>query len=219
MRVGSLLSGAGPESPRRTSQRRVRRRMSRRDVANTAPRTAAPELPPPSEATPVTEVRYPDITVEPSSRGDRGARLYPSTMTVFDRRSTGPWRHGHYGYAAASLTSTRPTPGPRSAACSATRPPSSLHATLSSGRRRCRTASSGPPSRQRREPVTSRFAAQTSSHPTMYPGSPMGHAHEDVAIAGAWSFLNGRDCGIYTVGTQPEWRRHGCPRPDGACDR
>jgi GNAT superfamily N-acetyltransferase len=36
--------------------------------------------------------------------------------------------------------------------------------------------------------------------------------HEGVAIAGAWSFLNGRDCGIYTVGTQPEWRRHGFAR-------
>jgi GNAT superfamily N-acetyltransferase len=36
--------------------------------------------------------------------------------------------------------------------------------------------------------------------------------HESVAVAGAWSFLNGRDCGIYTVGTQPEWRRHGFAR-------
>ncbi len=32
---------------------------------------------------------------------------------------------------------------------------------------------------------------------------------ESVAVASAWSFLNGSDCGIYTVGTQPEWRRRG----------
>ncbi len=34
----------------------------------------------------------------------------------------------------------------------------------------------------------------------------------DVAVAGAWSFLHGRDLGIYTVGTQPEWRRRGLAR-------
>jgi GNAT superfamily N-acetyltransferase len=36
--------------------------------------------------------------------------------------------------------------------------------------------------------------------------------HKSAAVASAWSFLNGRDCGIYTVGTQPEWRRQGFAR-------
>ena len=36
--------------------------------------------------------------------------------------------------------------------------------------------------------------------------------HESVGVASAWSFLTGRDCGIYTVGTQPEWRRRGFAR-------
>ena len=34
----------------------------------------------------------------------------------------------------------------------------------------------------------------------------------DVAVAGAWSFLHERDCGIYTVGTLPAWRRRGLAR-------
>jgi GNAT superfamily N-acetyltransferase len=33
--------------------------------------------------------------------------------------------------------------------------------------------------------------------------------HDDVAVAGAWSYLNKRDCGIYAVGTQPKFRRRG----------
>jgi GNAT superfamily N-acetyltransferase len=36
--------------------------------------------------------------------------------------------------------------------------------------------------------------------------------HDDVAVAGAWSFLHESDCGIYTVGTLPEWRRRGLAR-------
>ncbi len=35
---------------------------------------------------------------------------------------------------------------------------------------------------------------------------------DDVAVAGAWSFRHGRDCGIYTVGTSPGWRRRGLAR-------
>ncbi len=35
---------------------------------------------------------------------------------------------------------------------------------------------------------------------------------DDVAVAGAWSFLHGTDCGIYAVGTMPEWRRRGLAR-------
>lgn len=35
---------------------------------------------------------------------------------------------------------------------------------------------------------------------------------DEVAVAGAWSFLHGSDCGIYTVGTLPEWRRRGLAR-------
>lgn len=33
-----------------------------------------------------------------------------------------------------------------------------------------------------------------------------------VTVAGAWSFLHGTDCGIYTVGTVPEFRRRGFAR-------
>jgi len=36
--------------------------------------------------------------------------------------------------------------------------------------------------------------------------------HGDVAVAGAWSLLHESDCGIYTVGTAPERRRHGFAR-------
>jgi ribosomal protein S18 acetylase RimI-like enzyme len=34
----------------------------------------------------------------------------------------------------------------------------------------------------------------------------------DAAVAGAWSFLHKGDCGIYTIGTLPEWRRRGLAR-------
>jgi ribosomal protein S18 acetylase RimI-like enzyme len=34
----------------------------------------------------------------------------------------------------------------------------------------------------------------------------------NYAIAGAWSFLRERDCGIYAVGTVPGWRRRGIAR-------
>jgi ribosomal protein S18 acetylase RimI-like enzyme len=33
--------------------------------------------------------------------------------------------------------------------------------------------------------------------------------HDGMAVAGAWSLLHDGDCGIYTVGTLPEWRRRG----------
>jgi len=35
---------------------------------------------------------------------------------------------------------------------------------------------------------------------------------DDVAVAGAWSFLHERDCGLYAVGTNPELRRRGLAR-------
>jgi ribosomal protein S18 acetylase RimI-like enzyme len=35
---------------------------------------------------------------------------------------------------------------------------------------------------------------------------------DDVAVAGTWSFLHERDCGIYSVGTLPQWRRRGLAR-------
>jgi GNAT superfamily N-acetyltransferase len=35
---------------------------------------------------------------------------------------------------------------------------------------------------------------------------------DDLAVAGAWSFLHGDDCGIYAVGTLPQWRRRGFAR-------
>ena len=33
-----------------------------------------------------------------------------------------------------------------------------------------------------------------------------------MAVAGAWSLLHDGDCGIYTVGTLPQWRRRGLAR-------
>ena len=36
--------------------------------------------------------------------------------------------------------------------------------------------------------------------------------HDELAVAGAWSFLHGTDCGIYAVGTLPDWRRRGLAR-------
>ena len=36
--------------------------------------------------------------------------------------------------------------------------------------------------------------------------------HDAVAVAGAWSFLQDSDCGIYAVGTVPRWRRQGFAR-------
>jgi len=35
---------------------------------------------------------------------------------------------------------------------------------------------------------------------------------EGAAVAGSWSFLHESDCGIYAVGTLPEWRRRGLAR-------
>lgn len=35
---------------------------------------------------------------------------------------------------------------------------------------------------------------------------------DGVAVAGAWSYLRGIDCGIYAVGTLPRWRRRGLAR-------
>jgi len=34
-------------------------------------------------------------------------------------------------------------------------------------------------------------------------------AQRGVAVAGAWSYLHGTDCGVYTVETVTEWRRQG----------
>ena len=36
--------------------------------------------------------------------------------------------------------------------------------------------------------------------------------HEGVAVCGAWSYLNERDCGIYAVETLPAWRCRGLAR-------
>ena len=36
--------------------------------------------------------------------------------------------------------------------------------------------------------------------------------HDELAVAGAWSFLHEQDCGIYAVGTVPGWRRRGLAR-------
>ena len=36
--------------------------------------------------------------------------------------------------------------------------------------------------------------------------------HDELALAGAWSFLHEQDCGVYAVGTVPGWRRRGLAR-------
>jgi GNAT superfamily N-acetyltransferase len=33
--------------------------------------------------------------------------------------------------------------------------------------------------------------------------------HEGAAVAGAWSYLHGTDCGLYAIGTVPRMRRRG----------
>ena len=35
------------------------------------------------------------------------------------------------------------------------------------------------------------------------------YVHEGAAVAGAWSYLNGTDCGLYAIGTVPDFRRRG----------
>ena len=35
------------------------------------------------------------------------------------------------------------------------------------------------------------------------------YVHHGAAVAGAWSYLNGTDCGLYAVGTVPDFRRRG----------
>jgi len=35
------------------------------------------------------------------------------------------------------------------------------------------------------------------------------YVHDGAAVAGAWSYLNGTDCGLYAVGTVPDFRRRG----------
>ena len=50
-------------------------------------------------------------------------------------------------------------------------------------------------------------------HPDHVPGlSAWVMVHDGLAVAGAWSFLHGSDCGMYAVGTVPEWRRRGLAR-------
>ena len=49
--------------------------------------------------------------------------------------------------------------------------------------------------------------------PEMEPGlSAWVMLRDDVAVAGAWSYLHERDCGIYAVGTEPTSRRWGIAR-------
>ncbi len=36
--------------------------------------------------------------------------------------------------------------------------------------------------------------------------------YDRFAVAGAWSFLHGTECGIYSLGTHPDWRRRGLAR-------
>jgi ribosomal protein S18 acetylase RimI-like enzyme len=35
---------------------------------------------------------------------------------------------------------------------------------------------------------------------------------DGLAVCGAWTYRHGEDCGLYTVGTMPDWRRRGLAR-------
>jgi GNAT superfamily N-acetyltransferase len=35
------------------------------------------------------------------------------------------------------------------------------------------------------------------------------YIHEGAAVAGAWSYINETDCGLYAIGTVPDFRRRG----------
>jgi ribosomal protein S18 acetylase RimI-like enzyme len=56
------------------------------------------------------------------------------------------------------------------------------------------------------EPVTVGEFGETASVPGL---SGWVMVQDGVAVASAWSFLYECDCGIYAVGTLPEWRRRG----------
>lgn len=64
-------------------------------------------------------------------------------------------------------------------------------------------------SRAADEPVPAADLAQPDDVPGL---SAWVMVHDDLAVAGAWSFLHGSDCGMYAVGTVPEWRRRGFAR-------
>jgi GNAT superfamily N-acetyltransferase len=56
------------------------------------------------------------------------------------------------------------------------------------------------------EPVS----ASALSKPDGVPGlEGWALVHDGAAVAGAWSYLDGSDCGVYAVGTAPGWRRRG----------
>lgn len=59
------------------------------------------------------------------------------------------------------------------------------------------------------EPVPAADLGQPETAPGL---SAWVMVQDDVAVAGAWSFLHDEDCGIYTVGTLPGWRRRGFAR-------
>ena len=59
------------------------------------------------------------------------------------------------------------------------------------------------------EPVSARDIEEPEAQPNL-DGWVL--IHDQVAVAGAWSFLHDRDCGLYAVGTVPQWRRQGFAR-------
>jgi GNAT superfamily N-acetyltransferase len=83
-----------------------------------------------------------------------------------------------------------------------------------------------PPGLRRREgvvPASIRAATQAAGDEAV-PANDLGEpetvsgvtawvmVQDDSAVAGAWSFLHEGDCGVYAVGTVPEWRRRGLAR-------
>ena len=75
------------------------------------------------------------------------------------------------------------------------------------------TMCGAPRSRRQPSPATIRFRWPISGSRNSEPGlAGWVLVDEHLAVAGAWSFLNERDCGIYAVGTVPSRRRRGLAR-------
>jgi ribosomal protein S18 acetylase RimI-like enzyme len=55
--------------------------------------------------------------------------------------------------------------------------------------------------------------ANELGEPELVPGLSMwAMIRDDVAVACAYTFIHGDDCGVYAVGTPPQWRRRGFAR-------
>ena len=87
-----------------------------------------------------------------------------------------------------------------------------MQATLPRGLRQCGSVvrtSIATATRATDEPVSLRDIGEPEAVPNL-DGWVL--IHDQVAVAGAWSFVHDRDCGLYAVGTAPGWRRQGSAR-------